>query len=391
MRRLVVKRTLTRVLIACILTAGAVSAAQFRQLPVEVYLDKCQGGWAGQMIGVTYGAQTEFKAQGRIFHEEIVPAKMSNALNQDDIYVELSFLEALEKYGLDITYAEAGKAFAETKFGLWHANKAGRDNVIKGIMPPDSGSAKYNDHYKDIDFQIESDLIGLINPGLPRSSNAQSELFGRIMNSSDGLYGGMFMGAMYTEAFFEKDVEKIVRYGLKAIPAWSTYAQTIRDVLRWHHENPTDWRATWTRIQDKWAQHPSGKCSTDSEGFNIDASINGAYVVMGLLYGDGDLAKTLEISTRCGQDSDCNPSSAAGVLCTIMGYKAIPKEYTAGIPAIADQPFANVKYTCNDLAPTCLKVVRENIKRAGGYSKMVDGKEVLFIPVQYPLAPKLER
>ena len=372
---------------------GSAWGGQFRQLPVDVYLDKCQGGWAGQMIGVSYGAPTEFKAQGLIYEAPIPWGvdTIANSLHQDDVYVELSFLEALEKYGLDITYAEAGQAFADTKFGLWHANKAGRDNVKKGIMPPDSGSPKYNDHYKDIDFQIEADLFGLINPGMPKSLSAQCEVFGRIMNASDGLYGGMFMGAMYSDAFFESDIEKIVRYGLRAIPAWSTYAQTIRDVLRWHHENPSDWRATWTKIQDKWAQHPSGKCSTDSEGFNIDASINGAYVVMGLLYGDGDLAKTLEISTRCGQDSDCNPSSAAGVLCTIMGYKTVPKEYTAGIPAIADKPFANVKYSFNDLAPTCLKVARENVKHAGGRSEIVGGKEVLLIPVQYPQAPKLER
>ena len=31
--------------------------------------------------------------------------------------------------------------------------------------------------------------------------------------------------------------------------------------------------------------------------FNIDAKLNGAYIVMGLLYGEGDPDKTLEIST----------------------------------------------------------------------------------------------
>lgn len=74
-----------------------------------------------------------------------------------------------------------------------------------------------------------------------------------------------------------------------------------------------------------------------------------------------------------------------------MGYKAIPKEYTVGIPAIADKQFANVKYTYNSLVPTCLKVARENIERAGGRSEVVEGKEVFLIPVQYPQSPKLER
>jgi hypothetical protein len=372
---------------------GSASAAEFRELPVKAYLDKVKGGWAGQMIGVSYGAPTEFKAKGRIYEDPIPWTRKSinNSLKQDDVYVDLSFLEALEKYGLDITYREAGTAFAETKFPLWHANKEGRDNVRKGIMPPDSGSPKYNSHYADIDFQIESDVFGLINPGLPRSSAAICNIFGRVMNSGDGLYGGVFMAAMYTEAFFETDVEKVVRFGLGQIPSWSGYAKAVSDVILWHGENPDDWRATWQRIQEKWAARPSGRCSTDAEGFNIDAKLNGAYVVMGLLYGDGDLAKTLEISTRCGQDSDCNPSSAAGVLCTMFGYSGIPKEYTAGIPDIAGEKFSNVKYTFNDLGPTCLKYARENITRAGGSSKTVDDREVLLIPKQYPVAPKLER
>ncbi|MCX6376998.1 MAG: ADP-ribosylglycohydrolase family protein, partial [Armatimonadetes bacterium] len=259
------------------------------------------------------------------------------------------------------------------------------------IMPPESGMPKNNPHYQDIDLQIEADLFGLINPGLPRSSNAQAEEFGRIMNAADGLYGGMFIAAMYSEAFFENDRDKVVRFGLRAIPAWSIYARTIRDVRRWHHENPTDWRKTWQLVQDKWAAHPSGYCSTDPKGFNIDASLNGAYVVMGLLYGNGDLAKTMEIAARCGQDSDCNPANAAGILGTILGYGGIPDEFKSGIPAISGKQFAYVTYSFNDLAPVCSMVARENVKRAGGSVKTVDGKQVLFIPVQYPQAPKLER
>ena len=112
---------------------------------------------------------------------------------------------------------------------------------------------------------------------------------------------------------------------------------------------------------------------------------------MGLLYGGGDLLKTMEISTRCGQDSYCNPSSAAGVLCTMMGYSQIPDEYASGIPAIADQKFEYVRYSFNDLVPACLKVARESLKRAGGYTKIVDGKETLVIPFQYPIAPRLEK
>ncbi len=37
----------------------------------EVLKDKIAGGWAGKMIGVTYGAPTEFRAQGKMYTDSI--------------------------------------------------------------------------------------------------------------------------------------------------------------------------------------------------------------------------------------------------------------------------------------------------------------------------------
>ena len=41
------------------------SSQEFRSIKPEVLKDKIAGGWAGKMIGVTYGAPTEFRAQSR--------------------------------------------------------------------------------------------------------------------------------------------------------------------------------------------------------------------------------------------------------------------------------------------------------------------------------------
>lgn len=40
-------------------------------LSKEVLLDKIKGGWAGQMIGCTYGGPTEFKYQGSLIPEYV--------------------------------------------------------------------------------------------------------------------------------------------------------------------------------------------------------------------------------------------------------------------------------------------------------------------------------
>ena len=72
-------------------------------------------------------------------------------------------------------------------------------------------------------------------------------------------------------------------------------------------------------------------------------------MVMGLLYGNGDFTRTLEISTRAGQDSDCNPSTAGGVLATMIGYDKIPTYWKSSLSQ-AEQ--LNFKYTNMSLEKT---------------------------------------
>jgi hypothetical protein len=292
----------------------------------------------------------------------------------------------MDIYGLDVSAKQAGIDFANTGQGLCHANFAGRDNLRHGIAPPDSSHPKFNEHADDIDYQIEADFSGLIAPGLPNTAIKLGEKFGRLMNYGDGLYAGQFVGGMYTEAFFEKDPEKIIRAGLKCIPQQSQYAECVRDVLEWHRQYPDDWKKTWQLLQDKYLNNPKyrqGSCTGGVHIFNIDAKLNGAYIVMGLLYGERDIMETMLASIRCGQDADCNPSNAAGVLFTTIGYSNLPEEYKSGL--IETHKFFYSNYTFSQLAKLCERLAREAVLRSGGrIEKNIFGEEVFVIPVQEP-------
>jgi hypothetical protein len=118
-------------------------------------------------------------------------------------------------------------------------------------------------------------------------------------------------------------------------------------------------------VNEKWDRRepcPAGAL----QPFNIDAKLNGAYIALGLLYGGGDFYETMKISTRAGQDSDCNPASAAGVLGVILGYEGIPEEFTSGIPAIADEVFSYTDYTFNTIVVSTLQRAIAMVERTGG-------------------------
>ena len=382
------------VVVCCVSVEGAV-AAKYRRISVAEYVDKMKGGWIGQMAGVGWGGPTEFKWKGEIIPEDKMPKwkpEMINQFHQDDIYVEMTFLRSLELYGMDVSIRQAGIDFANSGYPLWHANNAGRSLLRSGVAPPDSGHPQFNKHADDIDYQIEADYAGLIAPGLPNLVIELGEKFGRLMNYGDGLYGGQFVGGMYAEAFFEDDMVKIVKAGLKCIPKGSQYYECIVDVLNWHKKHPNDWQKVWRLIEEKYQDNHAYRrfsCGGPSSDFNIDAKINGAYIVMGMLYGKGDPDKTIIISTRCGQDSDCNPANSGGVLFTTIGFKNLPAKFKSALNP--EGKFSHTPYNFPTLIKVNEKLVREAVVRAGGRIEKAGGKEVFVIPVKKPKPSKLEQ
>jgi hypothetical protein len=359
--------------------------SEFRTITPEVLKDKIAGGWAGKMIGVTYGAPTEFHAQNKTFDDSITwkPADIKGSIWQDDLYVQLTFLMSMDKYGLDAPAKKFQEMFAKAGYPLWHANVQARKNYYDSIFPPASGNPEFNFHADDIDFQIEADYIGFMCPGMPVQAQKIASKIGHIMNYGDGVYGGIFVASLYSGAFFENDIKKLVDTALQSIPSESDYSKIVRDVIKLHQHYPGDWKAAWKELQAKWGEEDI--CGAGIT-FNIDAKLNGAFIVMGLLYGDGDPLKTLEIATRCGQDSDCNPSNALSVLGVIKGFSNLPENMKDGVKAIGDSIFINTSYSFNKAVESTYNYAIGFIKTDGGVVSVNEVK----IKTQIPKAPELE-
>ncbi|MFN8333592.1 MAG: ADP-ribosylglycohydrolase family protein [Cyclobacteriaceae bacterium] len=336
--------------------------------------NKIKGGWAGQTIGVTYGAPVEFRYQGTMinayqklkWYDGLLKKSMLEGPGiYDDLYLDITFVEVFEKEGLNAPSSSHAKAVAQAGYMLWHANQAARYNILNGINSPRSGHWLNNPHADCIDFQIEADFAGLMSPLMTNAASVICDTVGHIMNYGDGWYGGVYVAAMYSLAFGSNDINYVVTEALKAIPKNTRYHTCISDVIRWHKQYPNDWRNTWFEIQKKWTDDigcPDGVFNQ----FNIDATVNSAYVVLGLLYGQGDFTRTVEITARAGQDADCNPSTAAGILGVMLGYTGIPEYWKMGLTAIEDMDFKYTHTSLNKVYRLSYEQALENIKRQGG-------------------------
>jgi hypothetical protein len=381
--------------IFCLLTFIAANAQPNITLTTSKLKDKIRGGWAGQTIGVTFGGPYEFRFNGTMIGDYqtllwydgyLKHTMLNNPGLYDDLYMDLTFVDVFEKYGFDASIDSFANAYAKAGYALWHANQAGRYNILHGIKAPASGHWMHNPHADCIDYQIEADFAGLMSPGMPNTASAISDKIGHIMNYGDGWYGGVYIGALYALAFVNDDIDFIVGEALKTIPSQSEFHQCIRDVINWYKKYPNDWKQTWFEVQKRWTDDigcPEGIFVP----FNIDAKVNAAYVVMGLLYGRGDFTKTLEISTRCGQDADCNPSSAAGILGTLLGYEKIPAYWKLGLKEAENIDFKYTTMSLEDVYEIGYKHALQTIQKNGGAIK--DDK--ITIRSQQPVAVKFER
>jgi hypothetical protein len=161
----------------------------------NVLKDKIKGGWAGQTIGVTFGGPYEFRFQGTfigdyqplVWNDSLVKHNMLyNAGLYDDLYMDLTFVDVFEKYGMNAPLDSFSNAYANAGYKLLHANQAGRYNILNGIKSPQSGAWQNNPHADCIDYQIESDFSGLMSPGMPNKASAIRYNIGHSKKYGDG-------------------------------------------------------------------------------------------------------------------------------------------------------------------------------------------------------------
>lgn len=356
----------------------------------ELY-DKLLGGWIGQMAGVSLFAKTEFAWVGKIMTDESVKTMMdewdngvvsiNDAFGQDDLYVEIPFIDAMKENGAFCDVKYMADKFRDSAFALWHANKAGRDNLLAGIEYPDSGHYIFNTHADDIDWQIECDFLGNMYPGLINASAQRSFEIGHIMNYGDGVYGGVFVTAMHAAAFTASSVTEIINAGLAVIPDGTLFKDTMDLVMDSFSAGDT-WQQCWQKLEDTYGKED--KCLSGS-ATNIDAKLNAAYILVGMLWGEGDFEKSMLISGICGQDSDCNPSSVAGILGNFYGASGIPEKYKKGLD-YKTRKFSTTNYTLTEVVDINFALMKEVLLKNGatennGTWKICVDSE--YIPVAY--------
>ncbi|MGN1078003.1 MAG: ADP-ribosylglycohydrolase family protein, partial [Candidatus Gallimonas sp.] len=314
---------------------------------------------------------------------------IQNGYDQDDVYLSVTAIEALSELGLDATSRQLGIYMYNKDFEFW--NGSNNDALFRGYAPPYAGypmqaTGDYTCAYSDGNsYQCGASFGGFLGLNMTGFANEICQRFGEICTYGDGIYSTQFIAAMYGAAFFTDDLDEIISAGLAAIPSDSWSAMVIRDVLKNYADGMTaqqNWNflyENWITNQEyNWTIWPYGDGVTPGTGILLDAKMCSAFTVIGLLYGEKDIEKSMKITVQCANDSDSTSAATAGILSTILGWNNLDAKYKNGL--IEDQKIKYTRSTVDGVAEKCVELIKEIVVREGGKVAYVDGKLSLVIP-----------
>lgn len=303
------------------------------------YLEKVYAGFLGMNIGIRLGAPVEplawtyerIEAIYGDIRDYVKPYR--NFAADDDVNGPVYFLRALDDDARDreLQADDIGKAwlnYAREGIGMfwWGGEGVSTEhtaylNLKKGIPAPESGAVATNGEImaEQIGGQIFIDTWGLVFPKQPKQAADYAEKAASVSHDRNGIYGARFIAACIAKAFDANSVDEIIEAGLKEIPSESTYASVVQDVMKFHANHPSDFRACMQRLFDKWGYDKYlGICHIIP---------NAGVCALSLLYGEGSLSRTVEIATMCGWDTDCNAGNVGTIIGVFEGLQGLEAHY----------------------------------------------------------------
>ena len=323
-----------------------------RRLPeppsADVLGDRILGAWLGRCAGCALGKPTEGRdrewirryleaadayplssyfpviepfPEGLALHanyKETAQGMIRYMARDDDLDYTILGLHVLEAHGMGFETSHVGAEWLDhlPYTRVYASGRMAYRNLVDGLEPPETALVM-NPYRERIGGQIRADIYGYVTPGWPERG-AELAYRDTILSAvANGVYGAMLVAAMLSAAFVCDDVVEVINVGLAEIPAESRLAEAVRDVLVWREE-VSDWEEARDRLEEKYG------CLDKVHTVN-----NACVVLQGLLYGDGDFARTICLAVMGGWDTDCNGATAGSIMGAMLGGAALPESWVA--------------------------------------------------------------
>jgi hypothetical protein len=342
-------------LLAGVLLPLSALAAPQRQLDEADYASRLRAMWLAESIATWTGLRSEGKITGPPFLTDADwgsdlgkgPLEFVLSLDpwpgDDDTDVEYVALHAMTQAGspwlTPEQLASAWLAHMDDEY-LWVSNQQALDLMRRGVLPPGTGLPAANQSWLKIDAQLTTELFGALAPGLPETALALADL--AIQNTAGGhaAHASQFFVILYSLAPVSDPAlpmrDRILSLYAQAralIPDTSKAADIADTILADFLANPdmSDWERTRDLVYTRYQLNAAANNFKYRQW--TESSVNFATGLIALLYGQGDLLRTIQIGTLSGWDSDNGTATMGGLLGLMLGHDALIAQIEAGLGA----------------------------------------------------------
>ena len=166
---------------------------------------------------------------------------------------------------------------------------------------------------------IGNETLGMNTPGMPDLAMELAHKFGSATSDRDPLEWLKMLSAMYSMAYFEDDIPTLIRAAQSASMAeGSWHYEVVDECFKLYEKYPTDWRKAVTEADSIFRS-----VNYDNSSYMGCTSINCSFIILGLLYGDGDYYDTCKILSLAGHGGDSTTPTALGIVGIITGWDGL--------------------------------------------------------------------
>ncbi len=280
----------------------------------ERFLDKVYGCWIGKCVSGTIGAPYEgYKGTLQVAYD---PKLIENMLPNDDLDLQVLWLEAVEKKGPDVTSRDLADIFYEKCPYAPGEYATFKKNYALGIAPPLSGKFNNNFYIDGMGCPIRSEIWACLAPGDGKLAAELSSLDGCLDHYGESIIAEQYLAALEALAFtHEGTLRELVEAALAYIDPDTRFAGLIRNILSWCRQSE-DPHTVFAKVLRDYG-HPD--CTNMYQNMGI--------TVIALLLGGEDLLDTTMMALNCGFDTDCTCATVGAVIGILQGGKAIMKKH----------------------------------------------------------------
>ncbi len=325
----------------------------YNMLSIEDYRDKTMLGFLSQLVGFLSGYEFAKNSDGtaitampdswfemcngpyaeynrRNKHEDKLLKNSETGLwevwNDDDFSIDILnqyiLADMYDGYG---TFASKVIKDGWVQYNVWDMGGGHRTYGAYGLMkkygylPQFSGNTEYGNKFNvNGEPYIANETLGMNAAGMPEITVRMAEIFGSATSDRDPTLWLKFFSAMYAMAYFEDDIPTLIREAEKVLPEGCWQRQVIDEVFALKEQYPTDWRRAVVKAEKLCYQK-----KYDLESYIGETSINCSFILIGLLFGEGDYYNTCKIISLAGHGGDSTTPVGLGIVGIITGWDAL--------------------------------------------------------------------